>query len=59
MRNVYSGAGAKPKTGPVPKSRGLRYKDPFPGGGICLDFTIISSITHSVPSIFRIETGSD
>jgi len=33
MRNVYSGAEATPRTAPVPMSRGLIYKAPFPGGG--------------------------
>jgi len=35
MRKVYSGAGAKPKSGPDPMSKGLIYSDPFPGGGTC------------------------
>ena len=35
MRNVHSGAGPKPNTGPLPMSKGLIYSDPFPGGGIC------------------------
>lgn len=33
MRKVYSGAGAKPSTGPLPISNGLMYSVPFPGGG--------------------------
>lgn len=36
--NVYSGAGAKPNTAPVPMSNGLIYRDPFPGGGTCFKF---------------------
>lgn len=42
MRNVYSGAGAKPNTLPVPKSNGLIYSEPCPTGGTC---TIIEAQT--------------
>jgi hypothetical protein len=35
MRNVYSGAGANPRIGPLPISKGLIYKVPFPRGGVC------------------------
>lgn len=30
---VYSEAGATPRTGPLPISKGLIYIAPFPGGG--------------------------
>jgi len=45
MRNVYSGAGAKPRTGPLPKSSGLRYNDPLPGGGT---YTLIIGLSDNV-----------
>jgi hypothetical protein len=35
MRKVYSGAGASPRIGPLPMSRGRRYRAPFPCGGTC------------------------
>lgn len=33
IMNVYSGAGARPRTAPLPTSSGLMYKEPLPVGG--------------------------
>ena len=37
---MYSGDGANPRIGPLPISKGLIYKVPFPRGGICKDYIL-------------------
>lgn len=58
--NVYSGAGPKPRIGPLPINRGLMYKDPFPEGGTWPKTTPLRSQkkeTYSEDDICYVKAG--